>query len=83
MQKQKIYPIFFIYITSTNLVKKKACFINSYKPFRFNYMDLVLMNCSCSLQNTNAFKTRLSDFHKITATVKKIFIKGKQNLAIL
>ena len=49
-----------------NFVKQNTCFKNSDIPTR---VDLMQTNCPHSFQNTDTFKTGLSDFHKLTFTV--------------
>ena len=39
--------------------------------YRDRYVDLILTNCPRSFQNTNTFKTGLSDFYKLNFTVLK------------
>ena len=51
-----------------NLVKQNTCFKN---PDKHKCIDLKLTNCPRSFQNTDAFGTGLSDFHKLTFTVLK------------
>ena len=56
-----------------NLVKDKTCFKGTPKCY-----DLILTNCKHSFQNTEAFTTGFSDFHKMTVSVLKIqFIKSE------
>ena len=63
-----------------NLVKQNNCFKNADKP---TCIDLILTNCPRSFQNMNTFKTRLSDFHKLTFTVlKQHFLKQKLKVVI-
>ena len=58
-----------------NLVSQKTCFKNLENP---SCIDLILTNCSGSFQNTGAFETELSDFHKLTFRVLKQYYL-KQN----
>ena len=51
-----------------NFVSQKTCFKNRGNP---SCIDLILINCSPSFQNTGVFKTGLPDSHKITFTVLK------------
>ena len=51
-----------------NLVKQKTCFKNFENS---SCVDLILTSSPRSFQNSNAFETRLSDFHKLTTTVLK------------
>ena len=63
-----------------NLVKQSTCFKNPHKP---TCIDLILTKCPHSFQNTDTFKTRLSDFHKLTFTVlKQHFPKQKPRVVI-
>ena len=63
-----------------NLVKQNNCFKNPDKP---KCIDLILTNCPHSFQNTDTFETGLSDFHKLTFTVrKKYFPKQKPKVVI-
>ena len=55
-----------------NLVKEKTCFKGMPKCY-----DLILTNCKHNFQNTSAFTTGFSDFHKMTVTVLKTeFVKA-------
>ena len=49
-----------------NLVKQNTCFKT---PDKTTCIDITLTDCPRSFQNTDTFKTRLSDFHKPTFTV--------------
>ena len=61
-----------------NLVKQKTCFKNPENP---SCIDLILTNSPRSFQNSNAFETGLSDFHKLTTTVlKQYFPKLKPKI---
>ena len=63
-----------------NLVKQNTCFKNPDKPI---CIVLVLTNCPRSLQNTDTFETRLSDFHKPTFTIlTQHFPKQKPRVVI-
>ena len=44
-----------------NLVKEKTCYKNPDNP---SYIDLILINCHRSFENTDVFETELSCFHK-------------------
>ena len=48
------------------LIKQKACFKN---PENQTCIDLVLTDSPRSFQNSSAFETGLSNFHKLTITV--------------
>ena len=52
--------------------KKPACFKNSDNP---KVIDLLLANRSRSFCNSDTLETGLSDFHKLTLTVLKIYFK--------
>ena len=61
-----------------NLVKEKTCYKNPQNP---SCIDLITTNCLRSFQNTTAFETGLSDFHKMTAiVVKSHYPKQKPNI---
>ena len=49
-----------------NLVKEKTCFKGPPKCY-----DLILTNCKYNFQNTSAWTSGFSDFHKMTVTVLK------------
>ena len=53
-----------------NLVKDHTCFKNPLNP---SLIDLILTNRSRSFQNTQTIKTGLSDHHKLTITVIRVF----------
>ena len=57
-----------------NLVKDKTCFKNLLKP---SCIDLTT-NRPKSFQNSVTVETRLSDFHKMTLTVMKVFYKKQK-----
>ena len=61
-----------------NIVKQKTCFKN---PDRPSCIDLILTNSSRSFQDTCTVETGLSDFHKLVATVLKLYFP-KQKLNI-
>ena len=50
------------------LIKEPTCFKNADKP---SCIDLILTNRPKCFQNSSAFETGLSDFHKLTVTVLK------------
>ena len=63
-----------------NLIKENTCSKNLGKP---TCIDLILTNCTRSLQNTDTFETGLSDLHKLTFTVlKQQFPKQKPRVVI-
>ena len=56
-----------------NLVKEPTCYKNSENP---SSIDLILSNrliSRDSFQDTRVIETGLSDFHKLTATVLKVY----------
>ena len=55
-----------------NLIKKPACFKNPENP---KTIDLILTNRPRSFCNSDTLETGLSDFHKLTVTVLKMFFK--------
>ena len=61
-----------------NIVKQKTCFKNPDRPSR---IDLILTNSSRSFQDTCTVEAGLSDFHKLVATVLKLYFpKQKPNI---
>ena len=62
-----------------NFVKQSTCFKNSSKP---STIDLFLTNNSSYFQNTKAFFTGLSDFHKLVTTILKISFPKSKSLEI-
>ena len=62
-----------------NLIKDNTCFKNPSKP---SCIDLIITNRPKSFQNSVTVETGLSDFHKMTLTVMKVFYKKqKPNIA--
>ena len=55
-----------------NLIKDNTCFKNPEKP---SCIDLIITNRPKSFQNSVTLETGLSDFHKMTLTVMKVFYK--------
>ena len=55
-----------------NLIKKPTCFRNPENP---KTIDLILTNRPRSFCNSDTLETGLSDFHKLTVTVLKMFFK--------
>ena len=55
-----------------NLIKKPTCFKNPENP---KTIDLILTNRPRSFCNSDNLETGLSDFHKLTMTVLKMFFK--------
>ena len=58
-----------------NLIKDKTCFKNPLKP---SCIDLIITNRPKSFQNSVTVETGLSDFHKMTLTVMKVFYKKQK-----
>ena len=58
-----------------NLIKDNTCFKNPLKP---SCIDLIITNRPRSFQNSVTVETGLSDFHKMTLTVMKIFYKKRK-----
>ena len=56
----------------SNLVNQPTCFKNPQTP---TCIDLMLTNHPKCFQNTDVIETGLSDFHKMTVTVLKIFFE--------
>ena len=55
-----------------NIIKDKTCFKNPHNPL---HIDLFIKNRPKSFQNSTMIETGLSDFHKLSLTVMKIFYK--------
>ena len=55
-----------------NIIKDKTCFKNPQKP---SCIDLVITDRQKSFQNSMVIETGLSDFHKMSLTVMKVFYK--------
>ena len=53
-----------------NIVKDKTCFKNPINP---TCIDLIITNRPKSFQESEVIETRLSDFHKMSLTVMKVF----------
>ena len=62
-----------------NIVKDKTCFRNPINP---TCIDLIITNRPKSIQDSEAIETGLSDFHKMSFTVMKVFY-NKQNPKII
>ena len=62
-----------------NLIKDKTCFKNPTKP---TCIDLIVTNRPKCFQDTVVFETGLSDFHKMSAIVMKMYYT-KQQLSIV
>ena len=58
-----------------NLIKVLTCFKNSERP---TSIDVILTNSYRSFQNSCAIETGLSDFHKMIATILKIYFQKKE-----
>ena len=58
-----------------NLIKDNTCFKNPLKP---SCIDLIIRNRPKSFQNSVTVETGLSDFHKMTLTVMKVFYKKQK-----
>ena len=72
-EKESIATFLKLQFKKKNCVKQNTCFKNPDKP---TCIDLILINCPCIFQNTDAFETGLSDFHTLTFTVAT-FSKSK------
>ena len=55
-----------------NLMKKPKCFKNPDNP---EVIDLLLTNRPRSFCNSDTLKTGLSDFHELTFTVQRTYLK--------
>ena len=62
-----------------NLINEATCFKSRVKP---SSIDLILTNRFRSFQNSQVVETGLSDHHKMTITVLRIFVK-KQSLIFI
>ena len=58
-----------------HLIHEKRCFENPTKP---TCIDLIVTNRPKCFQDTVAFETGLSDFHKMSATVMKAYYTKKK-----
>ena len=60
------------------LIKDNTCFKN---PLKLSCIDLIITNRPKSSQNFVTVETGLSDFHKMTLTLRKVFYeKQKTNI---
>ena len=59
------------------LIKDNTCFKNPLKP---SCIDLIITKRPKSFQNSVTVETGLSDFHKMTLTVMKVFYKNKKQI---
>ena len=57
-----------------NLIKGPTCYKNPDKP---SCIDLILNNRSKSFHSSHIVETGISDFHKMTVSVIKIFLRNK------
>ena len=62
-----------------HLIKDKTCFKNPTKP---TCIDLIITNSPKCFQDSVVIETGLSDFHKMSATVMKMYYT-KQKLSIV
>ena len=56
-----------------NLTKEPTCYKNPLNP---SCIDLIITNKPNSFQDTNVIKAGLSDFHKLTISVMKMFLRN-------
>ena len=59
-----------------NILHDKTCFKNPQRP---TCIDLIITNKPKSFQDSMAIETGLSDFHKMTLTVMKVFYKKRKS----
>ena len=59
-----------------NLANVPTCYKNLLKP---SCIDIFLINCSRSFQDTQVIQTGLSDFHKMNITVLKMFFSKQKH----
>ncbi len=62
-----------------NIVKDNTCFKNPKKPTR---IDLILTNRSNNFQDTAVIETGLSDYHKMTVTCLKRYVKKSPPIVV-
>ena len=62
-----------------NLIKEPTCYKNPNNP---SSIDLMLTNSKYSFQNSITIETGLSDFHKMTISVLKMYFKKQTPIAI-
>ncbi len=62
-----------------NLVNEPTCFKSTKNP---SSIDVMLTNRKISFQNTMTIETGLSDHHKMTTSVLKVFFKKKEPMQI-
>ena len=58
-----------------NIIKDKTCFKN---PHNSSCVDLFITNRPKNFQNTTVIETGLSNFHKMSLTVLKVFYKNQR-----
>ena len=63
-----------------NLIKDDTCFKNPGKPACINLITTSRPKC---FQNSVTLETGLSDFHKVTLTVMKMFYKKQKSTTII
>ena len=63
----------------SSMVNKATCYKNPEKP---TCIDVILINCPRSFQNSLKVETELSDFHKMVLTVMKTFYRKSQHKII-
>ena len=56
-----------------NMIKEPTCYKNPLNP---SCIDLIITNRPNSFQDTNVIETGLSDFHKLTISVMKMFLRN-------
>ena len=59
----------------SNIVKENACYKNPENP---SCVDLIITNRPRSFQGTKTIETGLSDFHKMSLTIMKVFYKKQK-----
>ena len=62
-----------------NLIKKPTCFKKTINP---SSIDVMLTNTKNSFQDSMTIETGLSDHHKMTTSILKIFFKKKEYVKI-
>ena len=76
-QNQQLEVFCEIYSRKILIKDNTCCFKNPSKP---SCIDLVITNRPKSFQNSVTVETGLSDFHKITLTVMKVFYKEQKKI---
>ena len=71
---EALYGFCQVYCCS-NTVKKNTCYKN---PENCSCGDLIMTNRPRSFQGTKAIETGLSDFHKMSLTIMKVFYKKQK-----